>query len=504
MSHFHGISHHLLINYPFSDLFRLRAYEAWNIQKNEKLAIFYQTASFCLKCSSYRDCENEEIQCYIDQLQKEMNYQMSGNNIEKHSHFSQFDNANKYLEREIVSTCRNQFPKEWTVIQLSKNYNPNGLSSKYDEIVTFNTGLSMTIFKHSAVKDMLMIDVKKPTLLDNIFEKVYKLNKMIADNSQQSYMTTGQSLSEKEIREKYLKATQEIDVYVQDIINNLTSFLGPWICAMTGNFKSRKSIETENEIRKKVIEFLSTRNYLSEYQQKLIHLVARRTDLLSHQQIFVAITYILQDKSTLGYNDIDLNDLYDHLTWIKQEFKYDDPSTHPCILIVDELLDQMPFEMVNTQQEFTRICSFANLKRLWEGHNASIDINGHVLAPINNCQGIVNPDDNLNSMEERMKKFYNYWLPSWKVFYRNKPEDYNEMLSQCDVFVYSGHGSGLALLSDNVYSLKTKSVVFLFGCASTGLTSSGLNSELVGAHNYYHLGNSPCGKFYLLYIFLLS
>lgn len=433
---------------------------------------------------------------YIEQLKKEI----SGNVIDKSlfNSCSNFENINKYLDREIISLCRNEFPKEWTIIQLCKNYNPLILSSKYDEIVSYNTGISMTIFKHSAVKEMLMIDLKKPQFLENVFEKAYKLNKMITDNAQ-AKPSHSQSQSEiVEARKRYVKATADIDHNVQEIVHILTSFFGPWIVALTGNFKSRKSIETENKIRKKVMEFLSSRsNKFGDYQQKLIHLVARRTDLLTHQQIFVAITYILQDKSNLGYNDVDLNDLYDHLTWIKQEFKYDDTSTHPCILIIDELLDQLPFEMVNTNQEFTRICSFANLKRLWQCNSDSIDNNGYVVAPITNCQAIVNPDGTLTAMEDRLRKFFGYWLPSWKVFYREKPtsENYSAILSKSDVVVYSGHGSGLNLLSDNIFNFKSNAVVFLFGCGSTNLSSCGLNSDMNGAHNYYHLGSCPSGKF---------
>jgi hypothetical protein len=64
-------------------------------------------------------------------------------------------------------------------------------------------------------------------------------------------------------------------------------------------------------------------------------------------------------------------------------------------------------------------------------------------------------------------------------------------LSQTDALVYCGHGSGLTICADNVYNLKTKAVVFLFGCGSVALASSGLNSELKGAHTYYHMGWSP-------------
>lgn len=407
--------------------------------------------------------------------------------------YSNFDDINKYFEREINATCQHTFPKEWTVIQLCKNFNPVTLSSKYEDIVNYNTGISMTVFKHSAIKDTLMIELKKQShSSDNIFEKVFKLNKKITDSLNFSQMPRTTARDKLEICEKHLKANKEIEIYVQDMITLLKNFIGPWACVMTGNFKNRKSIEVENEIKKKVIEFLKERSY-SEQQEKLIHLIARRTDLLSHQQIFIAITYILRDKSELGYSDIDLNNLYDLLTWIKQEFVYDDVSTHPCILIVDELLDQMPFEMVNTQQEFTRVCSFANLKRLFERYCGSME-NGYIMCPTVNCQAIVNPDGSLPAMEERMKNFFNYWLPSWKVTFTANPikDEFYETLSQTDAMVYCGHGSGLKINScDNVFNLNTKAIVFLFGCGSVSLTSSGLCSELKGAHIYYHIGWSP-------------
>lgn len=460
------------------------------MKQNEKYAIFYQTISFCLQTNcAYQD--NEDVYSYIEKLKKEVSYQ--GKTEKPIYNYSNFDDINNYLDREINSTCKHQFPKEWTVIQLCKNFNPVTLSSKFEDIVNYNTGISMTVFKHSAIKDILMLELKKQShSTENIFEKVYKLNKKITDSLNYSRMPQETVLEKLESKEKYWKASKEIDNYIQDMVNLLKSFIGPWVVVLTGNFKNRKSVETENEIRKKVYEFLKLRSF-SEQQEKLIHLLARRTDLLTHQQIFVALTYILREKSNLGYNDIDLNDLYDYITWIKQEFVYDDVATHPCILIVDELLDQMPFEMVNTSQEFTRVCSFANLKRLFERHCGSME-NGYVLCPTVNCQAVVNPDGTLKLMEDRMKNFFNYWLPTWKVTYNQKlsKDEFYEILSQADALVYCGHGSGLQLTCcDNAYNLKTKAIVFLFGCGSVALSSTGLYSEMKGAHTYYHIGWSP-------------
>lgn len=387
------------------------------------------------------------------------------------------------------SDMSKQFPKEWTVIQLCKDFNPVALSSTSEETLTHDTGVSMTIFKHSAIKDSLMIELKK--LPENIFEKVYQVDKKIRESLNFSKMPQETKVEAQESKEKYWAAAKEIEGHIQDSINLLKSLIGPWTCALTGNFKNRKSHETESEIRRKVADFLKTRGF-SEQQDKLIHLLARRTDLLTHQQIFVAITYILREKSSIGYNDIDLNDIYDFLTWIKQEFVYDDVTTHPCILIVDENLDQMPLEMINTQQEFTRVCSFDNLKKLYEKHCGSIE-NGYVQSATDNCYAVVNPDGSLQMMAERMKNFFNYWLPTWKLSVNAKPmkEEFYDLLAQYNVFVYCGHGSGLQILSDNGYILKSKAVVFLFGCGSVSVSSTGLNSPMKGAHVFYHLGGSP-------------
>lgn len=439
------------------------------MKNNEKWAIFYQTISFCLP-SKYAQ-HDEDIFNYVEKLKTEISYQ---DDFEKPTY--------------SFTDSSNQFPKEWTVVQLCKNFNPVAPSSTGDDKLNYNTGISMTIFKHSALKDSLMIELKK--LSENIFEKVYQVDKRIRESLNYSKMPQETKAQAQESKEKYWNATKDIELHIQESINLLKSLIGPWICALTGNFRSRKSVDTENEIRRKVNEFLKTRE-LNEQQDKLIHLLARRTDLLTHQQIFVAITYILRDKANIGYNDVDLNDLYDLITWIKQEFIYVDVTTHPCILIIDDLLDQMPFEMLNTQQEFTRVCSFDNLKKLYERHCGSME-NGYIQSATDSSYAVVNPDGSLIMMAERMKNFFNYWLPSWKLLINTKPikDEFYEILAQHDVFVYCGHGSGLQLC-DNSYSLKSKAVVFLFGCGSVSLTSTALNSPMKGAHVFYHLGGSP-------------
>lgn len=59
-------------------------------------------------------------------------------------------------------------------------------------------------------------------------------------------------------------------------------------------------------------------------------------------------------------------------------------------------------------------------------------------------------------------------------------------------FSYAGHGSSLQYVSSRlIYRNRIKGVVFLFGCDSTRVLSSGLYSALYGAQDYYHGAQCP-------------
>lgn len=302
-----------------------------------------------------------------------------------------FDNSiKKTFDVEIVKTCKEKFPEEWTVLQISKHYNPLINCNSFEEIVSFNSGVLVTVFKHSAInsyKDPLLFEIPKYPQ-ENVFESFYEISKSVAVGSTYFENTDAQT------RELYWKRQKEIQTNIEAKISLFKRFIGPWSCAFTGNFKSLKSLETEAKIRKKVNEFFRTHQY-QEPQQKLIHMVARRSDLLSNPNIFLACAYILKDKPNLSYNDVDLNNLYDFLTWLKQEFVYEDTTCFPVILIVDELLDQLPFEFLNANQETTRISSFYLLKNLYFKYSNNIK-NGYLMCSnVDNALVLLNPGEYL-------------------------------------------------------------------------------------------------------------
>lgn len=66
------------------------------------------------------------------------------------------------------------------------------------------------------------------------------------------------------------------------------------------------------------------------------------------------------------------------------------------------------------------------------------------------------------------------------------------LLKNIRFFRFTGHGHGLQLLSGSkVSEMEINAVVFLFGCDSVRLTSTGLHAEMTGSHLYYHRALCP-------------
>lgn len=63
---------------------------------------------------------------------------------------------------------------------------------------------------------MTMLEVKKPAhSTENLFEKVYKLNKKITESLNYSKMPRETAEQKNESKEKYWKASKELDGYIQ-------------------------------------------------------------------------------------------------------------------------------------------------------------------------------------------------------------------------------------------------------------------------------------------------
>lgn len=281
---------------------------------------------------------------------------------------------------------------------------------------------------------------------------------------------------------KKLKQTQ------LKLVADMSTWMGPWVTLLSGKIKSKSGEDFEKTIFDEVEQFAGDLDWMTSDQIVLLKLMARRIDLLDDEKIE-------QAARDLAPSNKDCYRIEQFLTELKSKMPFKDFSYYPCILIIDEILDQMPWEMLSTSQEFTRVHSIYLLFDLYERYKHQIN-DGYLKIPIKNGFTLINPnnDAKLSHMCERMIKFYDDCLPKWKRIERVTPsaEQISEHLSKNELFVYSGHGSSLQFFRHfELENIRHNCIMLLFGCDSLAMKPTGTISEAACASYTYFKNGCP-------------
>ncbi|GAB0091465.1 hypothetical protein DMENIID0001_063160 [Sergentomyia squamirostris] len=382
--------------------------------------------------------------------------------------------------RSLITRCK-EFPEDWVVLQLCKNFNPNGINSLKREIITHNSGIFLTLFKYprSDLNDNEPVCVYLPPLDENIYELLEGISKDHAEN-----------LGISEDRDKICRTTywsniKKLDQDYVKLVIKLQEWLGPWLALFQGRIKPTK-IDHEEEIFTQVDEF-AKREKLSKRQIALLIMVCSGINFLDDDEIERASQEIAEDY----HQYIKIKDFltqHDHSSHLD-----DDLKRSPTILIVDELLDQFPWELLFPDREITRVSSLHILMRLFDKYKNQIK-DGYLQLDLQTGNSLINCKGDLMNMESRIVAFLDYWLPHWKQHVRISPswEEMKNFLESSDVFLYCGHGNALKFIkSGDLIKSNLNCVVMLFGCDSVKLKSNGFCSEMMGCHLYYHYALCP-------------
>lgn len=271
------------------------------------------------------------------------------------------------------------------------------------------------------------------------------------------------------------------------LVTDMTAWLGPWLTLFSGKIKGKPGEEFERKIHEEVEQFIEKCIDFTDHQSVMLHLMARRLDLLNMDKIKDGASDIARTSNEyLSIREF-LADLKSKLTF-SSDFEY-----YPCILIVDEILDPMPWEMIAPSQEFTRVHSIYLLFHLYELFKDQID-DGYLKQDIKNGLALLNPnnDDKLSDMCTRMNKYYDDFLPNWKRFEKVAPsfDQMSNGLNENDLFVYSGHGSTLHMFSSAEFkALKHNCIMMLFGCESISMKPGGTICEAIcSSYTYFQTG----------------
>lgn len=396
--------------------------------------------------------------------------------------------------QDVQEIC-SALPQEWTIIQLCKEQRDDSTYSLFRQIFAADAPIYLSILKHPRSKEYPN-PICFRLAADNQVELFKKFSTITSSFSELASVPTVIGPRSQQELEGFWAGMAMLENRLADAIAELKAFIGPWFTLLCGNVKPLYK-DKQQKIFKAVDKFCDSKNIDCEQQRVLLSLLVQQRHLLTDEHIKQASSALVAMATATGEDDIDEEEnlttslvIYEFLQKLQSD---DEIEFGPCILILDERIDHFYWEVLNPRQELCRMSSFDILIRLYERYKAKIK-NGYLMMDVENGRCVVNPDSNLPNTEERMKSFFNYWLPNWKCTYNVVPkmEDFVKIFDEADCYVYCGHGSGLQYLNGRKISkLNMKCIVFLFGCDSVRLRSHGLHSEMAGSHLYYHAALCP-------------
>ncbi|XP_058115768.1 uncharacterized protein LOC131284539 [Anopheles ziemanni] len=395
---------------------------------------------------------------------------------------------------ELCKQCL-ELPDEWTVMQVSKEFTPLAPCLTHEEQLKEPTRIWLTIYRCSdpmegkrAEPILLVLDppaddtsCKYPNIFEHISSIPTEVRIAITNNESTATTTSSESQSDR------LEAVEQL---ISLAVERVRDWLGPWSNLFVGKFRTPAMLQLEADVYNQVEEFC-IEHRIGHIVQRLVSLVARRLDLL--QDIHI---YELCSSEQLNLDNARCVALYKFLVDFKKR-KFINVSDRidslPVLVVVDELLDSMPWEMIHPTSEICRFSSFRVLMELYRVHQKRIQ-NGYLTINAKKCYAIINPDKNLEKMSARLQLFYKEWYPEFQLLVDQPPTEaeYSDMLNRSDVVIYNGHGSGLQFVNgESLLQCDINCVTFLFGCASVRLYSNGLFTEMTGTHQYYNAARCP-------------
>ncbi|XP_063708216.1 separin [Culicoides brevitarsis] len=382
-----------------------------------------------------------------------------------------------------LNAASKTLPAEWMVVQIAKRFDSSFIGATNKQITCKDTGLIITLFHYPRWE----LNDKRPLAIvvppgdnDRMYTGVFEIYEALKENLMYNKeQDSGQN------RQKYWENLRVVEEKLTKLVEEQEKWFGTWRFLLTGYFKKTEDKAMEAKIYAKVDQYCKQHKSSTEFRI-IVSLLARRIDLMSHKALYEFCCHYSE-------TDAEVKRLFLFLIDIQKSFKVKNPrESFPCMLVIDEILDFLLWEMLNIDQDFCRFNSFHAMMTIYTKYASEIK-NGYWMTNVKDGFAIVDPENNLQSMRERMVEYLSYWMPKWKLVVGQAPtkENFTELFEK-DVFVYCGHGSGFQFIKDfELMQHKIKPVTFLFGCSSGRLNSKGMWGELQGSHTYYAAGLCP-------------
>lgn len=313
-----------------------------------------------------------------------------------------------------------ELPREWNVVQITKQIDLHSTLKSANEILETNSGLYLTILRypHMELNDHKPMTIRLPVKCEDLYAKAASIPDAI------------RAATKNLQADDYANRLKAIDKMISEQIDQMFLWLGPYITLFLGHFKEHANCEAEKVLLQKVQEFFAREQLTDKKSICLSFLVARGIDLLNYEDL---------ESYSIGFsNDSTLSrKLLDFLVNLKESSSLSyKSSSYPTILIVDELLDHFYWEMLLPDKEMCRCSALHILLEIHKKYKDQIK-DGYLRVSPKRGTALINLNDDLPTMQMRITSFYDYWKPSWTQYVKTSPTDeqIEEMLKKSDVIV---------------------------------------------------------------------
>ncbi|XP_065183343.1 uncharacterized protein LOC135814190 [Sycon ciliatum] len=286
---------------------------------------------------------------------------------------------------------------------------------------------------------------------------------------------------------KFWAKRKSLDGRLASLVENLESkFLGAWSILLSG----QSSVQHDPALWKPAV--MACVDVLCKYSTITSTLCATNQTYLA--EIFVELCLSQWDDRTafavalarlLGL-DAGSAVLKKIVTSVRQacmaleQLPEDSAVIHPVVLLADKTLQCLPWESMMCMQEQTisRMPSLSLLlTHLSQQRKSTLPMQRFLSDGINSNDAfyILNPEKNLPDTQQMFQDWFSEH-ESWKGVVGCAPsvDQFSQGLSEMELFIYCGHGTGSAFLGrKKVEKLQCKAVTLLMGCSSGKLWVDG-------------------------------
>ncbi|XP_022909758.2 separin isoform X1 [Onthophagus taurus] len=377
-------------------------------------------------------------------------------------------------------------PEEWTIVQITTKYNPEE-NVCVQSNKSFTNDLFITVFPCGNKKQLKPFSVKVLAPKDvsgAVMNIKGEMDSIVNDNN--TLLSSSKTISTHSQKKDYASSRSDLNNRLKCLIKDIQNeWLGGWRCLLIGTpiGKDEKVIDKALEV---ILQDVPNQTQITEKTKSILKRILLGSSHLKLCEIKKCVSYCFSSNETAVLVS---RAIYQ---FSKTKSLLNTTKLNSVILIVEEKLDIIPFEMIDVlhNQPVTRLPSLHFVYALFKQYEKRIK-NG-CISWFNCCNGnyILNPDKDLTSMEKRIRTFIEKRAPEWREPTPNN--NFEQSILNSDVFSYHGHGSGSKHYPvEKIKNLSIKCVVCLFGCGSTSYLKLGAQLEMYGTHQMYLLGCCP-------------